>query len=80
METKPVVDMLERPVVVGDYVVSYNHIYQVEEVYSRRIGSGIVKMILLDKSKTTKSVKKSAHEVCLIDKNDVLVWKLKRGY
>jgi hypothetical protein len=75
-------DMLERPLAVDDYVVYYSNIYQVLELLGRPElrGTKYCRVVLIDKSKTTKSVKKPSHEMCKIDKEDVLVWKIKRGY
>jgi len=72
-----VTDLLDRPLSVDDYVVLYNNVYQVKEFIGRH---GMVRIILLDKSKTTKSVKKHSNAMCKIDKEDVLIWKIKRGY
>jgi hypothetical protein len=80
------VDMLERPISAGDYVTYYSNIYQVLELLGSstgagaRLGTGSARIRLLDKSKTTKSVKKNCHEMCIIDTEDVLLWKIKRGY
>lgn len=75
-------DLLERPLEVGDYVVLYNNVYQIKEFLGRLNGNGggTVRILLVDKSKTTKSVKKNSWEMCKIDKEDVLIWKIKRGY
>jgi len=75
-------DLLERPLSVDDYVVLYNNVYQVREFLGKvnAAGGGTVRIILVDKSKTTKSVKKHSKEMCKIDKEDVLIWKIKRGY
>lgn len=74
-------DMLERPIAKGDYVVYYSNIYQVVDlVGSPRQGSGMARIKLVDSSKTTRPVNKSCYEMCIIDKGDVLAWKLKRGY
>lgn len=71
------VDMLCRPIKKGDYVVSYNNVYEVTDL----LGTGsVIRILLVDKSKTTKSTRRSAHECCIIDANDVLIWKIKRGY
>ncbi len=64
-----ITDLLERPISVDDYVVSYNNVYHVTAL----LGNGYVRMILLDPSKTTRPVKRSSREVCLIDKEDVLI-------
>lgn len=76
------IDLLERPLSVDDYVVLYNNVYQVKEFLGKLngMGGGMVRIILLDKSKTTKSVKKHSSDMCKIDKEDVLIWKIKRGY
>ncbi len=75
------VDLLLRPLSVDDYVVLFNNIYQVRELLGHVYnGNGLVRIVLVDKSKTTKSVKKNSKDMCIIDKEDVLIWKLKRGY
>lgn len=75
-------DLLDQHLEVGDYVVLYNNVYQIKEFLGRLngIGCGMVRIILVDKSKTTKSVKKYSKDMCKIDKEQVLVWKIKRGY
>lgn len=70
-------DLLERPIVVGDYVVSYNNVYQILALIEDHNNA---KMKLVDASKTTRPVFRNSKEMCLIDKEDVLIWKLKRGY
>ncbi len=75
------VDMLERPISKGDYVVLYSNIYQVMDILGTpRNSHGMCRILLVDQSKTTKSVKKSSGDMCIIDKEDVLIWKIKRGY
>lgn len=75
------VDLLLRPLSVDDYVVLFNNIYQVRELLGHVYnGNGLVRIVLVDKSKTTKSVKKNSKDMCIIDKEDVLIWKIKRGY
>lgn len=74
-------DMLGREIGEGDFVVYYSNIYQVLE----RLGNpqrehGTLRILLIDGSKTTKSVKKNSGSMCIVDKEDVLLWKLKRGY
>ena len=80
-------DILGRPIAPDNYVVYYSCIYQVIELLgastgyrARTGGAGLVRIKLVDASKTTKSVKKNSDEMCIIDTEDVLVWKLKRGY
>jgi len=74
------VDMLERPLAKDDYVVYYSNIYQVIDLLGPAHIGTMARILLIDKHKTTKSVKKNTHEMCRIDKEDVLIWKLKRGY
>jgi hypothetical protein len=76
-------DTLERPIAKGDYVVYYRNIYQVVDLIgSPRQGSGMACIKLVDSSAAyaTRPVIKSCYEMCIIDKGDVLAWKLKRGY
>lgn len=74
-------DLLGREIQAGDYVVYYSNVYQVLERLGKPSGpNGILRVILVNKSKTTKSSKFSSSDMCIIDKDDVLVWKLKRGY
>jgi len=75
------VDMIGREINVEDFVVFYSNIYQVKALGKPNVnnGRGYVKMILVDKSKTTKTVSKYSSDICIIDKNDVMMWKLKGG-
>jgi hypothetical protein len=71
-------DMIDREIKVDDYVVFYSNIYQVKGLgKARDNGRGSLKMILMDKSKTTKAVTKFSKDVCLVDKEDVVMWLLK---
>jgi len=73
--------MLGREIQDGDYVVYYSNIYQVlARLGNPRGDYGLLRILLVDGSKTTKSVKKNSADMCIIDKEDVLIWKLKRGY
>lgn len=76
-----ITDMLDREIHKDDYVVLYGNIYQVVDLLgSNRTGPGMCRLLLIDPSKTTKSVKKHSKDMCKIDKEDVLIWKIKRGY
>lgn len=71
-------DLLDRPINPEDYVVFHNNIYQVVEVGKARYGNnGPVRIILLDKSKTTRPVNKNSRDCCLLNKDEVLLWILK---
>lgn len=69
-------DLLDRPINIGDYVIFYNNIYQVVNL----AGNNYARIMLFDPSKTTKPVKKYSKEMYIIDKEEILIWKLKRGY
>lgn len=72
--------MLGRPLSVGDYVIFYNHIYQVKSVPLEHPNEhGYVQILLMDKSETTRRQRKYSREMYLIHKDDLLVWKLKNG-
>jgi hypothetical protein len=71
-------DMIDREIRVDDYVVFYSNIYQVKGLgKARENGRGSLKMILMDKSNTTRAVTKYSKDVCLVDKEDVVMWLLK---
>jgi len=70
-------DMLNRPLSINDYVVYFNRVYQVLGVgKADRTGYGSVRMILIDKSKSTRETVKYSKEMCMIPAGDVLIWKL----
>ena len=72
-------DMLGREVKVDDYVVSYNNLYQVQAVFNSTYRhQNLVTIKLLDPSKTTKPLKRSSNEVCVLPADDVLIWLLTR--
>lgn len=71
-------DMIDREIKVDDYVVFYSNIYQVKGLgKARDNGRGSLKMILMDKSNTTRAVTKFSKDVCLVDKDEVVMWMLK---
>lgn len=71
-------DMLDREIKVDDYVVFYSNIYQVKGLgKARENGRGSLKMILMDKSNTTRAVNKFSKDVCLVNKEDVIMCMLK---
>lgn len=69
-------DMLDRSISVGDYVVSYNNIYQITDL----LNNSYVRIMLINPSKTTRPKKEYCKYMCLINTEDMLVWKLKQGY
>lgn len=76
-----VLDIMDRNLQPGDFVVFYNDIYQVKSipVYTDR-RPGMVTIMSINPSKTTRPVKKYSKDMCLLNKDEVLFWMLKRGY
>lgn len=75
------VDIIGRELAVGDHVAFYGNVYSLLFVPPTIPGynpHSSVKMILLNKSKTTKPVVKQAREVALLPKEDILMWLLKK--
>jgi hypothetical protein len=68
--------MIGRPIVVGDYVVSYNLLYEVLEVASNIM----VRIKLLTPSKSSRLVTRNSMEICKVDRDDVLLYVLKKGH
>lgn len=76
-----VLDIMDREIQPRDFVVFYNSIYQVKSIpvyLDRRYG--MVTIMYINPSKTTRSVKKYSKEMCLLNRDDVLIWMLKKGY
>jgi hypothetical protein len=81
--TVTVTDMLGHEIEVGDHVVSYNNIYEVLALPNERgvrNNQGTIKMILMDKSKTTRPKQEHSSSVYLIPKGDLLIWMLKKEH
>jgi hypothetical protein len=75
-----ITDIIDREIKVDEYVVFYNNIYKVQGLGKPHTnGAGMVKMILAKPSKTTKSVWKFSKEMCILHKEDILIWLLKGG-
>ena len=73
-------DILDRPIAVDDFVMFYSNIYKVKGLgKARGNGSATVKIMLYDKSKTTKAVNKFSKDMVVLDKNHVLMWQIKNG-
>lgn len=71
-------DAIGREISVGDFVYSHNYLYEVVEVGAARTsGGGDVKIILIDKSPTTRPVKRNSREMAILSKDDVLLWMIK---
>jgi hypothetical protein len=73
-----ITDIIDREIKVDDYVVFYNNIYKVLGLgKSREGGHGMVKIMLAKPSKTTRPVLKYSKELCILHKEDILIWLLK---
>jgi len=74
-------DYLGRPLNVGDFVFYFGNLYIIQGK-SQNIdlkGNCSLKIMLVDKSKTTKPVSKRSREMCKVDRDDVLAWRLKEN-
>jgi len=67
--------MLGREIKVGDYVISYNRLYEVKHADHR----SSVSVELVEKLKNTRAVRKQASGMCVVSKGDVMKWLLTKG-
>lgn len=65
-----ITDIIDREIKLDDYVVFHNNIYKV-------LGVGSVKIMLAKPSPTTRPVVKYSKDLCLLHKEEVLIWVLK---
>lgn len=76
-----VLDIVDRPIHVDDFVVFYANVYKVLGLGKpNQHGSAQVRIKLAEPSKTTKSVVKYSRDMCVIPAADVTLWLLKKGY
>ena len=75
-------DLIDRELNIGDFVVFHNNIYSVKGLGKAHpsTGNGMVKIMLINPSKTTRPVTKYSAELCKLDGKDVTFWMLKKGY
>lgn len=74
-----VLDIIDRPIRVDDYVVYYSNVYIVLGLGKPNAnGHGTARIKLAEPSKSTKSVVKYSREMCVIPAEDVTIWLLKR--
>ena len=71
-------DILGREIKQDDFVVYYSKLYQVQRIFSAA-SNNFVRIMLVEKAKTTKPVNKLSKECCLLDKDEVLIYLLKNG-
>lgn len=70
--------MLDKPIKIDDYVVFTNNIYQVKGLGTKdRNGSGVVRILLINPSPTTRPVVKQSKDMVVIPAGDVLFKILK---
>lgn len=75
-----VLDIIDRPIRVDDFVVFYSNVYKVVGLGKpNQYGHGQVRVKLADPSPTTKSVVKYSRDMCVIPAEDVTIWLLKKG-
>lgn len=75
-----ITDIIDREIKIDDYVVFHNNIYKVLALGRERTdGVGSVKIMLAKPSKTTRPVIKYSKDLCLLHKEDILIWLLKGG-
>jgi hypothetical protein len=78
--TKPV-DIIGRELNIGDFVVFTNNVYEVKGLGKANPsyrGYGTVQIMLATPSATTRPQKKNSGDMCLIPKEDYLLYLLKK--
>ena len=77
-----ITDMIDREIRVDDWVVFYSNLYRVKALgldRNNRYGSGMVQIMIWNGGQSAKPVKKNSKDMAIIDRNDVLIWLLKKG-
>ena len=75
--------MIDREIRVDDWVVFYSNLYRVKALgldRNNRYGSGMVQIMIWNGGQSAKPVKKNSKDMAIIDRNDVLIWLLKKGH
>jgi len=76
-----ITDMIDREIRVDDWVVFYSNLYRVRALGKANAnGAGTVQIILWSGGITARPVKKHSKEMAIVDRNDVLIWLLKKGH
>jgi hypothetical protein len=76
-----ITDMIDREIKVDDWVVFYSNLYRVKALGkdpNNRYGAGTVQIMLWSGGITARPVKKHSKEMAIINKDDVLIWLLKK--
>jgi len=72
-------DMIGRELKVDDFVVFYSNIYRVKALgKANATGAGTVQIMIWNGGETARPVKKHSKEMAIINKDDVLIWLLKK--
>jgi hypothetical protein len=74
-------DIIGREINIGDYVVFANNVYEVKalgEANPNYRNRGPVKIMLANPSKTTRPQSKNSGDMCLIPKEEYLIYLLKK--
>ena len=76
-----ILDIVDRPIKVDDFVVFYSNVYKVMGLGKPNAqGHGQVRIRLAEPSPSSKPVTKYSRDMCLIPEQDVTMWLLKKGY
>ena len=71
--------MIGRELKVDDFVVFYSNIYRVKALgKANATGAGTVQIMIWNGGETARPVKKHSKEMAIINKDDVLIWLLKK--
>ena len=76
-----ITDIIDRPIAIDDYVVYSNDIYVVTKLANTTVlsnGGGHAYIQLAKPSAEPGPIKKYSKDMCLLNKDDVLLWLLKR--
>lgn len=77
-----ITDIIDREIHVDDFVVFYSNIYRVKSLRDWALtpnGSGQVQLMIWNGGATARPVWKHSKDMAILDKNDVLIWLLKKG-
>jgi len=74
-----ITDMIDREIKVDDWVVFYSNLYRVKALgKASATGAGTVQLMIWDGGETARPVKKNSKDMAIINKDDVLIWLLKK--
>jgi len=74
-----ITDMIDREIRVDDWVVFYSNLYRVKALgKANATGAGTVQIMIWNGGETARPVKKHSKDMAIINKDDVLIWLLKK--